>query len=206
VVLTLVSLLLAAEPAKELSILTTGRFHGAEVKGVPTEGWLDLTDDKLVPVKVKLTKIRDEVLDEGKPASVKTGIEISTGPLPPIVLIRGLEPGAVKSARMERKRSLGDGKPVKAGDASLLAVTKGKVQQLVLTQGAKTQVLYEQLDGDLDGWELRWAGDLDADGKLDLLIQADEHYNLKTTRLFLSTHAKDGELMREVAKFSTSGC
>jgi len=53
---------------------------------------------------------------------------------------------------------------------------------------------------------LRWAGDLDGDGKLDLILAADHHYNLSTTRLFLSSRAKKGELVQEVAKFSTSGC
>ena len=53
---------------------------------------------------------------------------------------------------------------------------------------------------------LKFAGDLDGDGKLDLLIDTTHHYNLSEPTLFLSSQAKDGELVHNVASFRTTGC
>ena len=51
-----------------------------------------------------------------------------------------------------------------------------------------------------------WAGDLDGDDKLDLLLDLTHHYNLSEITLFLSSHASEGELVKKVAVFSTVGC
>lgn len=47
---------------------------------------------------------------------------------------------------------------------------------------------------------LLWAGDLDGDGHIDLLIQ-DAFYEASSTRLFLSSVAKQKTLLKEVAQF-----
>lgn len=52
---------------------------------------------------------------------------------------------------------------------------------------------------------LLWAGDLDGDGKLDLLLQ-DHGYNRSSIRLFLSSAAHPGRALREVAQFYKTGC
>jgi hypothetical protein len=50
---------------------------------------------------------------------------------------------------------------------------------------------------------LRWAGDLDADGKLDLLMSFSHRYGTDAaTTLFLSSKAKDGQLVGQAADFS----
>lgn len=201
--LTLLTLSLAADP--EISLLTYGLHHGSEVK-TPGQGWLALFDKNLAPVTLKTKKVRDEIIDDGKPESVKTGIEVTSGKEIPIVYIKGLSARSVTNFPLERQRSLGDGKAIKVGDGSLAATGTGPAHQLVLTLGAQSQVLYEQADGDLDGWTVRWIGDLDGDGKLDLLVEADHHYNVTTLRLFLSSQAAKGDLVKEVAKYTTSGC
>jgi hypothetical protein len=53
--------------------------------------------------------------------------------------------------------------------------------------------------------ELRWAGDLDGDGKVDLLFE-DRGYNWSSLRLFLSTAAKPGQIVGEVGQFYQTGC
>jgi hypothetical protein len=82
--------------------------------------------------------------------------------------------------------------------------------KLILNRNSENeQVLY-----DLGGtgqevesyWELLWAGDMDGDNKLDLYVQVGWHYNSTHRKLFLSSYARKGKLVREVAEFSTSGC
>jgi hypothetical protein len=53
---------------------------------------------------------------------------------------------------------------------------------------------------------LLFAGDLDRDGVLDLLLDTTDHYNLSRPTLFLSSQAGTGELLREVARFVAVGC
>lgn len=53
---------------------------------------------------------------------------------------------------------------------------------------------------------LLWAGDLDRDGGLDLLLNPNYHYNVGATTLFLSSQATGGELVKRVASFIATGC
>jgi hypothetical protein len=54
--------------------------------------------------------------------------------------------------------------------------------------------------------QLLFAGDLDRDGQLDLILDLGHHYNVSNRVLLLSGAARDGELVREVAHHRTSGC
>jgi len=52
-----------------------------------------------------------------------------------------------------------------------------------------------------------FAGDLDADGRLDLLVDTASHYNVSAEwHLFLSSAAHPGEPLAKVATFTTGGC
>ena len=53
---------------------------------------------------------------------------------------------------------------------------------------------------------LLWAGDLDRDRKLDLLINATNHYNVTHPMLFLSSQAEEGRLVEAVAELRSVGC
>lgn len=53
---------------------------------------------------------------------------------------------------------------------------------------------------------LLFAGDLDRDGELDLLFDTTDHYNVSRPALFLSSQARPGELLREVARHEATGC
>jgi hypothetical protein len=53
---------------------------------------------------------------------------------------------------------------------------------------------------------LLWAGDLDRDGKVDLLMDVSGHYSSMELRLYLSSRATPGELVREVALRSHPTC
>lgn len=52
---------------------------------------------------------------------------------------------------------------------------------------------------------LRWAGDLDGDGRADYLFE-DGGGNWTSLRLFLSSAAKPGQVVAEVAQFYHTGC
>lgn len=55
--------------------------------------------------------------------------------------------------------------------------------------------------------EIVWAGDLDRDGNLDLVVNAGFHYNIISSfELFLSSEAKDGDLLKSVTYFQSVGC
>lgn len=58
---------------------------------------------------------------------------------------------------------------------------------------------------DQDGPELLWAGDLDRDGKLDLFYDLRSFYTRHELALFLSTAAKEGELVGLVARWNAVG-
>ena len=63
--------------------------------------------------------------------------------------------------------------------------------------GNRTQVLqaYKRFQLDLEEPEIFWIGDLDRDGKLDYLVDLQEHYAGTALGLFLSSHASSRELV-----------
>ncbi len=212
--LSLLALTVAASPALAggFDIITPGQHHGGVVERVSGKSWLGLFATDLRPVKLTTKAVRDPVDDDGKPPSVMTGLELSSDTKEqPRFLMRGLRAGAVKPLPAAEGRFLGDMTPSElqfdSVRATLLAERTGPTgTRLVLRVGEVKQTLYEQKEGDTEGWSLLWAGDLDGDGLLDLVLSADHHYNTSTLRLFLSSHAKKGQLVREVATFTELGC
>jgi hypothetical protein len=79
--------------------------------------------------------------------------------------------------------------------------------RVVLSSGKRTQVLYA-IDGFADDahFSVVWAGDLDRDGKLDLLTNFSHKYSLHPFKLFLSSHATKGRLVGEAASLLKSAC
>jgi hypothetical protein len=78
--------------------------------------------------------------------------------------------------------------------------------QVVLTDGRRTQVLYST-DGFVDDphFEVNWAGDLDGDGELDLVVNLSRKYSWHPHVLLLSSMASGDELVGEAARLET-GC
>lgn len=53
---------------------------------------------------------------------------------------------------------------------------------------------------------LIFAGDLDRDGKLDLIFDLTDHYNVSRPTLLLSSRAREGELLHAVSTYESVGC
>lgn len=55
--------------------------------------------------------------------------------------------------------------------------------------------------------EILFAGDIDGDGRLDLIIDTSNHYNVSTPTLYLSKPAtKEGKIIKPVGVFGSVGC
>ena len=76
--------------------------------------------------------------------------------------------------------------------------------EVILTDGSRTQVLYAA-DGFADEphFDVTWAGDLDRDGKLDLVVNLNRKSSVHPYRLLLSTKASGSQLVGEAAVFET---
>ncbi len=209
----LLPLCAAAAPRGNYALCFTGMHHGEELGTLPPAGWMALGAQGLFPVDVQVTAARDEIIDASEPPEVMTGREVSVTPAPPPgrpFILRGLKAGAGEAREVSAPLpvSLYQERKVQLGKAWTLAVVEREAGgfKLVLADRKRRQVLYRQEGGEVEGWTLYWAGDLDRDGRLDLVLSADSNANVTTLRLFLSSEAAPGELLREVATFTRSGC
>jgi hypothetical protein len=187
----------------------------------------------LISSKVTVKRVNDPIVDEDE--SQMTGKSISVDhPVEPVFLVKGaamLKPGPVTTvyrgdreeerwlingvdldsrktlrlrlgAREYQLKVLGrKGRSIEKQDVEFLNL------QLALVFGRQTQILYSpEATSETTPWSLLWAGDADGDGKLDLYVEVSSHYNVSETRLFLSSQAKPGQFVKEVARFTTIGC
>lgn len=110
-----------------------------------------------------------------------------------------------------RLRLLATGRPVvkQVGEHTLRRVDDYELWlQRGSGEGATSQLLLKQSEefGD-ESARLRWAGDLDRDGQVDLIYNLGGHYTRTRLALFLSSAAKPGELVGLVARWNAScGC
>lgn len=78
---------------------------------------------------------------------------------------------------------------------------------ITLRHGGESQVIY-RMQNEIDEAHvaLHFAGDLDGDGKLDLVMTNSPKYSWYPTTLYLSSAAKPGELVREVVTADRYSC
>ncbi len=214
----------------KIKMLNTGEFHGDEVKAKSGENWLGLfrkgEEFFLRSTKINIKKVTDEFVDE-KP-NQKTGKEVSIkSEDQPIFLLKNagfLKQGNIKTLFYGDLENSDDNVNINNktnrtfhlnGVTYNLFVTSNKVgkgeyldktSKLILSDGKIEQVIYSQKMCDDCGWAIYWAGDLDNDGKLDLYLDLHNHYNVEQRRLFLSSQAESGKLVKEVANFRIVGC
>ena len=228
-VLLLINLPQGKPCTPQLATLTTGSHSGisklpfwrkAEAGPWKGEGWLGWSHDgdALQPVRLKLTDLPRRSADDDDEVTVDAAPKVDYA-------VRCLP--AIRPGRLAVGRRHFDNHPV-VNDSLLsdsllpdrrlgitLADRKYEVRleatneslddaKVVLSDGRQTQVLYS-VDGYADEphFDVHWAGDLDRDGKLDLVVNLSGKYSLHPYRLLLSSKARPGQLVGEAATFLT---
>lgn len=206
-------------------VLLPGSYHADEVKAVAGPGWLALLvlpTSALVPGDLTITTEYDAVLDQdGGPF---TGKHVSFASSPgAVVLLKGrmFVAGPLAAASVTGEYAGLSPKIIMFNEQRYVlqldqdCVDGASHCEWILSDGRRRQVI-----GRLGGWVqngafvtegsntgLLWAGDLDRDGRLDLVIDVSDHYNaVAQVRLLLSSGASDEALLGEVASFSAVGC
>ena len=204
--------------ARADDILYTGSFHGDEMRYRDGEAFLTFAEDVLVPVAIDVEIEEDPILDE---EGEKTGKRVAVPGLEDAHLIRGknLHPGKITLAQpnfAELHPSARKATFVLGSRTYQMSYRCGESEcTLVLTDGELSQDLIA-MPIDRHGDEIinisevdhfiNFAGDLDHDGRLDLIAHLSRGYNETRPTLWLSSAAKDGELLRMTAELSTTGC
>ncbi len=215
--------LLATATAAQL--VMPGFFHAGEAEARDGEVWYGVyaTDSgfSIETTRLEVKPIFDPLLDDDWEAS---GSEIlAEGPRQPLFLVRGvpglvegpvamassevtpLVPGAVVGLSDELLVVYGTAKePVLPGLPPALEDLRVVLQGL--PGGAPSQELLSLDAPDLTAPSLVWAGDLDGDGRTDLLLDATDHYSASAYTLLLSSAAAPGERVAEVATLVVSSC
>lgn len=230
------SVLLPTLLATAFALQPPGTFHGGEPVARDGERWLALRVDErgaeLVETTLHLRAVEDPVLDApGERGGREVGSPLGEAGI--VVFLRGagLRAGPVAQAAVAEE-SVGAA-PVPARvltwrgrrlrlDAHCEAVPFRHVEtqpqhrcRFVFGDGVRGQTLLESI-----GWrapdperlatdasaEVLFAGDLDRDGRLDLIVDLTDHYNIARPTLLLSSQAKDGELVGVAAAYESVGC
>ena len=205
-------LALAAGGPTRSEILIPGMFHGDEVQARSGEAWLCLMSapdrEELRPCTIEVEQVYDAIMgdDTGKSVSLRGGGDA-------LVLVRNvpsLRPGPVRTYFLGEAHITPGGHLGVGGEdrlhVGLQRNHKGSYSLFLWDSKAKvSQTLRDDAFPD-GGLSLLWAGDLDRDGKLDLLLDVTNHYNVSEIALFLSSLAGPGELVGKAGTHRSVGC
>jgi hypothetical protein len=202
-------------------MIDAGTFHGDDVATAKPGIWQILCSTRkgvvLQSAQVNVQPVQDPLLDDAtKPEAEKTGRLISVPSCAsPVIVIRrqGLHDGAVATSFLghaplpsELPLALRLGAET-YGVSTRRDAADGEAVDVMLTTGSEAHAIARVSGCCNDTWpSLTWAGDLDRDGKLDLLLQLSPHYAGSELVLFLSSAASGRDPVREVARFASSGC
>lgn len=219
------------QPASSIQILEAGEHHGGEVPADAAGNWFALVDGAGGPslrrVRVSVVTVKDEIVDEGDEMTGKR-VDVSPAVEPMILLrgVRGLKAGRVATALIDAGIDTEQGITTRLGDRTYdfylhchpLPPVEGQLQDrcdLMLRSSSIEQVLFsygayyegnDRIWSSEDQPRVVWAGDLNGDGALDVLLNTSDHYNVDETRLYLSTAEGSSVLVKEVAVHTMTGC
>jgi hypothetical protein len=199
-------------------IIQATDYHAHEARVDTNGNWLALqrVDEhwQLVSVIPQFALVDDAILGP------KEGIRVSTNISNANILLmdESLKPGPVESslkghpAEMTTPQDYEDSRLPDVGQTRALSLNKQQyvlkniAGEIVLESQGLTQKLFSYSEaGDTNAYIL-WIGDLDNDGKIDLIVDASDHYNAGELRLYLSSTAPKGSLVKLVARRRTTGC
>ena len=197
--------------------LTTGAHAGAsslpfwrreEAGDWSGDGWLGWTwnSETLQPVRLIVTdRPKDDDQDDD---------EVTVESIPDVTFAVRCVPG-LRAGRIQATHVMNDSlDPKRALKLALgsrryeLRIRSARADlfdaEVILTDGSRTQVLYAAGGfADEPHFDIQWAGDLDRDGKLDLVVNLNRKYSVHPYRLLLSTKASEAQLVGEAAVFET---
>lgn len=201
------------KPAIRPSFLLPGDYHAEEAPLHPGGGWLALAPFgkgwELAATEVKSSRFHDEITDG---TGERTGVRLESGRKGAIALLRlpylSAGPRAAAAIRIDE-----GGLPIEAGKPVAIAFngTAYRIEvvgkQVFLFRGALRTPLKDlkvHLEGE-EGARLQWAGDLDGDGELDLMM-AYFISNGGGACLYLSSQKTSGYLIKQIACHGGIGC
>jgi len=204
------------------ALLETGSFHGDEVSLKQPRDWVGIFCKQGAcearPMMIHTARVHDEVVDEDSKANTGTSVTVSA-PEQPLFLVRGVNATPRKiPAWFVGEEGLDAGDSFHGGfpSAGYALQVEGKKTEdeplpkgsrLVFSHGSESQELFSLPKGGNDSYiTVLWVGDLDGDGKPDLLVVTSWHYNVSHKVLWLSSLAKPGQLVGLAAILETTGC
>lgn len=219
------------DSAKSVKVLTVGSFHNDEVwENADKEKWLGLFKGKtnfyVAETKLKIRKVFDAILDK---ENEETGWEVQTANKDSAIILfeklnflteRNVEQAILSKEEIFPNDTL---KVNYLGVDYKIYATGGKrkVQddpewfvawnyKLYISANIKGQelktLLVAQPNFDDNMINIIFAGDIDGDGILDLIIDTSRHYNSECPTIYLSKPADNGEIEKPVGKHEIVGC
>lgn len=198
-----------------------GSYHGDEVSFVDGEAVLVLRRDEsgritLVQDRVSVLMEHDGIIDETDQDKTGKVVSLGSGVSEDVVVILhedlGLKAGGVQEANKAeecQEFQLDDCALLFGGqDIGIEIVGRSPPGDVDMPDGGDRYLYDLRIEGVvLKGVsDIIWAGDLDRDGRMDLLVDTRNHYNVGFRyELYLSSYGDDDELGM-AAKFYTFGC
>lgn len=205
-------------PKERIQLWAAGSMHENEVVGKTGEKWFALYRTE-IGFELRLTKVT--VLDSPSVGGLYAKFVRVDRPFETLFLVRGiagLKEGPIKTIFSGHQFV----KPSQSISLQLTSDLRSSYQlyaegkedketidnyKLILYSDQQRQTILNRAKMYLEGSpSLLWAGDLDRDGKLDLLMDLTNHYNATEPTLFLSSRAAPNDLVKKVASHRQIGC
>ncbi len=212
--------------------LTTGTFHSDEVwANADKEKWFGIfqntTGFYIASTQLQIKRVRDEIVDESKNA--KTGWEVKTINKDTCIFLvesfSTLSNRNIQSVLLSKKEIYpGDTvnfqylgidyqlfatgvKKQRQDDPSTVDVWNYKLYLTATIKGQQHKSLIAAQPNFNDSMiSVIFAGDIDGDGIVDLLINNSNHYNTTSPTLYLSKPAEKSEVLKPIANHLSVGC